>query len=193
MIDKRDPLRYDTAKGVIEMRPVPVRPLSRALSVCVWFVILCNVIVLCLLPFILAWRYSSLHSLMVFLVRPKFVYPALWGEYILSLWVFYPCGLCTLAALWQSRNILRNMVTDTPFSMRNARCMRRIAVCCFIIAGCTLVREIYWLMLYPLTQIIWYYNTFFVPFFAVAGLFCLLLAEFFRQAGELREENSLVI
>jgi hypothetical protein len=168
-----------------------MKPLSRLLEWAVWGILLCNVASLILLPFVLAWRYGP--PSFDYLASPSAVLPELRGDYAVSLTVFYLCGLCTLAAMWQCRGVLKNTRLDSPFTLKNALYMRRVAWCCFLISGFVLVREIYLLTLYPLSRIIWYYNTLFIPFFAVAGLFCLLLAECLRKAAELREDNSLVI
>ena len=175
------------------MKPMPLRPLSRLLTAGTWVVLACNALALALLPFALAWRYSASAAKPVFLMPPTAVVDVSRVDYAVSLLVYYPCGACTLAALWQARSVLRGMSTGAPFSSLNALRVRRVSFCCFAISGLTCARLAYQLANYPLSSIIWYYNTLFVPFFAAAGLFFLILAEIFRQAAELREENSLVI
>ena len=175
------------------MRPVPLRPLSRLLTAGIWIVLACNLLALGFLPFILAWRYGASAARPVFFAWPATVFPAARTDYAVSLLVYYPCGACTFTALWQTRRVLRSMTSGAPFSWRNALCVRRVAICCFLISGLTGIRLIYQLASYPLSHVIWYYNTLFVPFFAAAGLFVLTLAEVFRQAAALSEDNSLVI
>ena len=175
------------------MRPVPVRPLSRLLTVGTCVVLACNILALVFLPFVLAWRYSDAAARPVFLAWPAMVTASARADYAVSLLVYYPCGVCTLTALWQVVRILRDMSGGATFNLRNTLRVRRMAVCCFIISGLSCARLIFHLASYPLSHVIWYYNTLFVPFFAAAGLFFLMLAEVFRQAAELREDNSLVI
>ena len=175
------------------MRPVPLRPISRLLTAGTWAVLACNALVLGLLPFILAWRYSANAKFPRFLAWPTAVIPAAQTDYVVALLVFFPCGVCTFTALWQVRRVMHGMASGVTFSWQNALCVRRVAVCCFLISGLTCVRLVFHLASYPLSHVIWYYNTLFVPLFAAAGLFFLMLAEVFRQAAELREDNSLVI
>ena len=175
------------------MQPVPLRPLSRLLTAGTWAVLVCNALALAVLPFVLAWRYSAGASRPEFLAWPAAVALGARPDYVVSLLVYYPCGACTFTALWQVRRVLVDMASGSPFSMRNALCVRRVAVCCFIISALACARLAFHLASYPLSHVIWYYNTLFVPFFAAVGLFFLALAEVFRQAAELREDNSLVI
>ena len=175
------------------MQPVPLRPLSRLLAAGIWLALACNVLALGVLPFMLAWRYSANAAKPVFLAWPAAVVPAARPDYAVSLLVYYPCGACTLTSLWQARRILAGMASGEPFTRRNALSVRRIAACCFVISAFAFGRLVFQLAKYPLSHVIWYYNTLFVPFFAAVGLFFLMLAEVFRQAAELREDNSLVI
>ena len=175
------------------MRPVPFRPISQLLTAGTWIMLACNALSLGLLPFILAWRYSANAKFPKFLAWPTAVVTSARADYVVALLVFFPCGLCTFTALWQVRRVLQGMASGATFSWQNALCARRVAVCCFIISGLTGARLVFHLASYPLSHVIWYYNTMFVPFFAATGLFFLMLAEVFRQASELREDNSLVI
>lgn len=102
-------------------------------------------------------------------------------------------GICTAIILWQGRRVLKTILQGTPFSAENVISLRRAAVCAFVIAGAALVRVV-WSMwfhhsLLPLVT----YNALFVPIFAMAGLLCLVMSALFCQAAEMKSENDLTI
>lgn len=102
-------------------------------------------------------------------------------------------GICTAVILWQGRRVLGTILRGTPFSTENAVSLRRSAVCCFLIAGAAAVRVVwsvwFYRSLFPLVT----YNALFVPLFAMAGLLCLVMSALFRQAAEMKAENDLTI
>lgn len=175
------------------MRDFPVKTLSRVLSIAVYIFLFCNMVVLILLPFLLAKNYSASNYSASLLGQPGAVQPEQWGEYVLSVCTFYACGLASLVLLWQGRIVLRNLTTEKPFTMQNVFCMKRAAYCCFAISCAAFIRQMIWSFQDRFWWLFWHYNTLFIPFFLLAGLFCLLVAELFRQAAVLREDNSLVI
>ena len=102
-------------------------------------------------------------------------------------------GICTAVILWQGRRVLRTILRGTPFSAENAVSLRRAAICCFLIAGAAAIRVgwsiWFYRSLFPLVT----YNALFVPIFAMAGLLCLVMSALFRQAAEMKAENDLTI
>jgi len=100
------------------------------------------------------------------------------------------CGLCAGVVLWQGKIVLEHLLRGEIFSVSNARCTDRAAVCCFLVALGALGRMIYQLVyLHRATP----YNAFFVPLGVMGGLVCLVMSALFRQAAALKEENDLTI
>lgn len=102
-------------------------------------------------------------------------------------------GVCTAVILWQGRRVLRTILRGEPFSAENAVSLRRAAVCSFVIAGAALVRVVFNLIHFRSAAPLLSYNALFVPLFAMAGLLCLVMSALFRQAAEIKAENDLTI
>ena len=83
-------------------------------------------------------------------------------------------GICTAIILWQVS-------------------LRRAAVCAFVIAGAALVRVVWSIWFHHSLLPLVTYNALFVPIFAMAGLLCLVMSALFRQAAEMKSENDLTI
>ena len=115
------------------------------------------------------------------------------GNWLLHTLFLFACGICTLWILRQAYDILDTVLAGNPFQMVNARCMKRAAVCCWVISGAALVRliaELCWTRsIAPLCT----YNALFVPVFLIAGLLFLVMSALFRQAAELQEDQDLTI
>ena len=102
-------------------------------------------------------------------------------------------GVCTALILWQGRRVLRTNLRGAPFSAENAVSLRRAAVCSFVVSGAALARLVFsgWYFRSPPPLLS--YNALFVPIFAMAGLLCLVMSALFRQAAEIKAENDLTI
>ena len=84
------------------------------------------------------------------------------------------------------------MADGAPFSPKNPGCLRRAAVCCFVIAAGALGRTVFSLAVHGLSALL-SYTALFIPLFTMAGLLCLVMAGLFRRAAELKAENDLTI
>ena len=102
-------------------------------------------------------------------------------------------GVCTAVILWQGKRVLETILRGEPFSMENAVSLRRAAVCAFLIALAALARVVFGLLFYRSLAPLLTYNALFVPIFAMFGLLCLIMSALFRQAAELKAENDLTI
>lgn len=103
------------------------------------------------------------------------------------------CGCCTAVVLWQGRRVLDTVLRGEPFSLDNARALRRAAGSAFCIAGAALCRVLWGFWYYRSVRPLLTYNALFVPIFAMAGLLCLVMSALFRRAAELKAESDLTI
>ncbi len=106
---------------------------------------------------------------------------------------FWLCGVCTAVILWQAKKVLNTILEGSPFQMKNARALRRAAVCCWTISGAALVRLVWWLWQDGTAAPLFTYNALFVPGFFMAGLLFLVMSALFYQAAELQEDQNLTI
>ena len=102
-------------------------------------------------------------------------------------------GICTAVILWQGRRVLGTILRGEPFSMENAVSLKRAAVCCFMISLAALARVVFSVIYYASPAPLLTYNALFVPIFAMAGLLCLIMSALFCQAAEMKAENDLTI
>lgn len=147
------------------MESTAVQKIARVLNVLVLIALICNLIILFLVP------------------TAVFVSG---GEGLLE-------GVHTAVILWQARRVLRTILGGAPFSMENAVSLKRAAVSAFLIAAAALARVVWSVWYYRSALPLASYNALFVPLFAMAGLLCLVMSALFRQAAELKAENDLTI
>lgn len=94
-------------------------------------------------------------------------------------------GVLAVFILDEIRNIFNTIVKDeNPFKLSNVKSLRKMAVCAFLIGVLFTYKCFFWFTL--ATAII-------ILVFAVAGLFCLVLADVFKQAVYYKEENDLTV
>ena len=113
-----------------------------------------------------------------------------YGTINVFLWA---CGICTAIILWQARKVLETIISNHPFSLINAVCMKRAGICCLIISAAALVRLVWGFFFYKSIAPLLTYNALFVPIFAMGFLLFMVMSALFRQAAELKEENDLTI
>ena len=101
-------------------------------------------------------------------------------------------GICAAGILVQGIRLLASVADGTPFSPKNPGCLRRAAVCCFVIAAGALGRTVFSLAVHGLSALL-SYTALFIPLFTMAGLLCLVMAGLFQRAAELKAENDLTI
>ena len=96
----------------------------------------------------------------------------------------YLTGISALAILNELRRIFRTFNRRNPFQMDNVKSLKIMAYSAFIISALYIVKVIF-------------YNSFLTIIlamvFVIAGFFTLVLAEVFRQAVIVKEENDLTI
>ncbi|MDP4159754.1 MAG: DUF2975 domain-containing protein [Bacillota bacterium] len=127
--------------------------------------------ILITLPFVLKWYMNAL-------------YLTTSENYNFLLGFLYITGIVCLGLVNEIRKIFKTLNRRNPFMMDNVKSLNRVGWACFIIAAAYILK----IFLYNsvLTAII-------TMVFIIAGLFSIVLAEVFRQAIEVKEENDLTI
>ncbi len=193
-----------------------VRKIARVLNVLVQIALICNIVILYLVPVaVVSLDLSEGSGLLagVAAYLGDFLHPGeddiLAAGAAASFLAWFWCwkssrtlvltlflvvsGICTAIILWQGRRVLRTILRGEPFSLENAISLRRAAVCSFVIAVAALARVICNMCLFHSAMPLLSYNALFVPIFAMAGLLCLVMSALFRQAAEIKAENDLTI
>ena len=194
------------------MNVTSVQKIARVLHVLVLIALVCNVVILYLVPAaVLSGGPSLLEGVGEYLggiLHPgedDIVTAGIAASFLSWFWCWQDpetlaltlflvvSGVCTAVILWQSKRVLETILRGEPFSMENAVSLRRAAVCAFLIALAALVRVVFGLLFYRSLAPLLTYNALFVPIFAMFGLLCLIMSALFRQAAELKAENDLTI
>ena len=198
------------------MEAARIQKIARVLNALVLIALVCNIIILYLVPVeVVAQDLSDGRGLLAGVVSylGDFLHPGeddiLSAGAAASFLAWFWCwkspsarmltlflvisGICTAIILWQGRRVLRTILQGTPFSAENAVSLRRAAVCAFVIAGAALVRVVWSIWFHHSLLPLVTYNALFVPIFAMAGLLCLVMSALFRQAAEMKSENDLTI
>ncbi len=106
------------------------------------------------------------------------------GAYYFLLALLYITGVLALLIVYELRKIFKTLNRKNPFKMDNVKSLNRMGIASFLIAVCYIFK-------------IFFLNSFFtiiiVMIFIIAGLFCIILAEIFRQATLVKEENDFTI
>jgi len=127
--------------------------------------------ILITLPYVLRWYMNALS-----LTSSE--------NYNFLLGFLYITGVVCLVLVNEIRKIFKTLNRRNPFMLDNVKSLNRVGVACFIIAAAYLVKIFFYNSV--LTAII-------TMVFIIAGLFSVVLAEVFRQAIEVKEENDLTI
>ena len=178
------------------MEKTGVQKLAHVLHILVTAVFACNLAALFFVPALPLMHYAALRGTHTATVL--FSLPTDWVqemgpiETVLAAFLLF-CGTCTAAILWQAKLVLDTIAAQMPFCRKNSVCMKRAAVCCFLISGAALLRLCWGLWFYRSIRPFLTYNALFVPLFLIAGLLCMVMSALFRQAAELKEENDLTI
>ena len=105
-------------------------------------------------------------------------------NYYFLLGFLFITGILALVVVNEIRRLLKNLNKRNPFIIDNVKSLNRIAVSCLTIATCYVVKIIF-------------YNSFLTIIvtmvFIITGFFSIILAEVFRQAVIVKEENDLTI
>ena len=194
------------------MNVTSVQKIARVLHVLVLIALVCNVVILYLVPAaVLSGGPSLLEGVGEYLggiLHPgedDIVTAGIAASFLSWFWCWQDpetmaltlflvvSGVCTAVILWQGKRVLETILRGEPFSMENAVSLRRAAVCAFLIALAALARVVFGLLFYRSLAPLLTYNALFVPIFAMFGLLCLIMSALFRQAAELKAENDLTI
>ncbi len=197
------------------MESTAVQKIARVLNVLVLIALICNLIILFLVPtavFVSGGEglLEGVHTYLSGILFPGednivmagiagcvLIWLAGWSAFdayslVLTLFLLF-AGVHTAVILWQARRVLRTILGGAPFSMENAVSLKRAAVSAFLIAAAALARVVWSVWYYRSALPLASYNALFVPLFAMAGLLCLVMSALFRQAAELKAENDLTI
>ncbi|WP_088187064.1 DUF2975 domain-containing protein [Desulfosporosinus sp. FKA] len=123
------------------------------------------------LPYALRWYMNA-------------IYRTSTENYYFLLGFLYITGLVCLGLVNEMRKIFKTLNRRNPFMMDNVKSLNRVGGSCFIIAAAYLVKIFFYNSV--LTAII-------TMVFIIAGLFAVVLAEVFRQAIAVKEENDLTV
>ena len=123
------------------------------------------------LPFALKWYLGLMYT------RTSENYSFLLG-------FLFVTGIFALVVVNEIRKLLINLNQRNPFILDNVKSLNRIAISCLLIAACYVLKVIF-------------YNSFLTIIvtmvFIITGFFSIILAEVFRQAVVVKEENDLTI
>ncbi len=93
-------------------------------------------------------------------------------------------GIFCLMLVYEVRKIFKTLERKDPFMIDNVKSLDKIGLFCFLISACY-ISKIFLLNSF-MTLIV-------IMVFIIAGLFSIILAEVFRQAIVVKEENDLTI
>ena len=194
------------------METASVQKIARVLRGLVLAALVCNLIILYLVPAaVLLDSQDLLSGVRDYLAGIFFpgeddiVMAGIAGSFLAWFWVWRDAyagmlalflvvsGVCTAVILRQALRVLDSILKSHPFCEENARALRRAAVCGFLISAAALVRVVFSVFYYRSPMPLASYNALFVPIFAMFGLLCLVMSALFRQAAELKAENDLTI
>ena len=190
------------------MKRTASQKIADALVVLCALLILCDMVLIVLSPALAYFRFQDLGSMTVSHLVETFQYDfddglgnllsillgAAWQtpESAVLAGFLILAGICAAGILVQGIRLLASVAEGEPFSPQNPGCLRRAAVCCFVIAAGALGRTVFTLFREGAAALL-SYTALFVPLFAMAGLLCLVMAGLFRRAAELKAENDLTI
>ena len=105
-------------------------------------------------------------------------------NYYFLLGFLFVTGIFALTVVNEIRKLLKNLNRKNPFIIDNVKSLNRIAISCLLIAACYVIKIIF-------------YNSFLTIIvtmvFIITGFFSIILAEVFRQAVVVKQENDLTI
>ena len=196
------------------MEQTKVQKLAKALNILVMVTLAVNIVAIVLIPGLLYYDPQNLvggvEEFVGTIVHadgddivPAGVFAVVFGWLFLLLEPgIYPvgacvflliCGVCTAVILRQAHWILNTIQEGNPFQMRNARSMKRAALCCWGISGLAVIRFVWELGMLNNIAPLFTYNALAIPVFFMGGLLFLVMSALFRQAAELKEDQDLTI
>lgn len=191
------------------MEKTAVQKLAGALKVLVTIALVCNLLVLPLVPGLVGIGREGAHVLLdaaltgqesenlipIFFAACWQFLTRIWRlpqEGVLAAFLLF-CGVNTAFILWQARRVLNTVIAAAPFQRVNAQSMRRAAVAFGLISLAALCRTVWGFCYYRSLSPLFTYNALFIPVFAMGALLCMVMSALFRQAAELKEDSDLTI
>jgi len=130
-----------------------------------------GIVIVLTLPFLLNWYMDYLHGYIS-------------EKYWFLLPFLYITGILALFIVNELRSIFKTLNRRYPFQKDNVKSFKRLSICCFAISFFYGVK-------------IFVFNSFLTIIlfmvFIIGGFFLLILAEIFRQAVIVKDENDLTI
>ncbi len=136
-------------------------------------IVITGVLMLFLLPFVLNYMLGGRYSA--------------YGHkhyYIMLLLLLEYTDLFGIISLWQVKKILSNVNKNKPFVYDNAKRIRRISLCCAMLAAGYGISIFYLLSPFVIINFV---------LFAIIALALIVCAELFSMAVEYKDENELTI
>ena len=134
------------------------------------FMICSGVLVCAAVPFLI-YKVASYYSFIKGIALPLMI-------------VLLISGIMALYILWGLRRIFKSIVNTSPFNLKNVSILRKISIAAFIISAAFIAKCFFWFTLATVIIVI---------IFAIAALFCLVLADVFTQAVLYKEEIDLTV
>lgn len=98
--------------------------------------------------------------------------------------ILYVCGVLSLVVLYELKRIFTTCVAEDPFVMQNVTSLKRIGFASMAIGMVFVTKAVFF----------WTFLTLIVIFvFALAALFCFVLADVFEEAVNHKQEIDLTI
>lgn len=118
-------------------------------------------------------------------------------NFFISTIIFFIGTSSLILILYSLRLILRSVLEVNPFTMSNVKSLKNISICCFVITGCYLINfflngQFKSFSLISIDSKGIHTDMEFLIFF-FAGLFVLILAQVYKQAVEVKEENDYTV
>ena len=158
-------------KGGIYMKILDEKGLSGIVKRLLDLIFISGIAIVLTLPVLLRWYMDRLKGYIS-------------EKYWFMLPFLYITGFLALYFVFELRRIFRTLNRKDPFRTDNVKSFKSMSICCFAISFCYGVK-------------IFAFNSFLTIIlfmvFIIGGLFLLILAEVFRQAAIVKEENDLTI
>lgn len=119
------------------------------------------------------------------------------GKYLANCLLFFIGTSSLMIILYCLRKILKSVIKEGPFNMSIVKSLKNITLCCFIITVTYIINFFYnnqikSFKLIEIDQTGIHTDMEFLIFF-FAGCFVLILAQIYKQAVEVKEENDFTV
>lgn len=156
------------------MKIIDKKGVSGIVEWMVTFIMLGGILIWISLPWSVTWLMPR--------IKPYYAYDDFFRWFILVL--LFVTGALAIWIVYEIRRFFISINNKNPFIYSNVTVLKRIAISSFIIALAYIVKIVYFPTV--LTIVV-------TMIFIIAGFFCIVLAEVFRQAVDVKQENDLTI